>query len=122
MFNQTGTFFDAAVDLPDGARVVSITWQHIDSSATGNGSGELWSFDAAGTVTLLASGNTGAVADTPGSVSTTQFVDHTITLNENILVRIWGTNGSGVESCGVKVGYIPPVVATDVIYVDNFLN
>lgn len=116
---QLGGRMDASVDLPSGARIISISYEVNDNSATGSAGGQTLVFDGAGGFLNLLTLNT-TIGDTLGYVSIGGFLDHTISPNENMVVRLNATSETGVEICGVRIGFIPPSVASDVIFVHNF--
>ena len=111
--------FDASIDLPDDSRIVSISFNVRDSSDTTSTSARLLSVDASGGFTDIGSyGNTG-VTETPGYANLGSYLDYTTSQNEALLGRITLT-GENTEACGIRIGYIPPSVASDVIFVNNF--
>lgn len=118
MQSDTGGFFDASIDLPNGARIISASFEVIDDNASENSNGRIISFDGEGNFITLFEDST-INADTPGAVSLGGFFDFTLTINTAIIGRL-STSGTGTEVCGVRVGFIPPSIANDVIFVSNF--
>jgi hypothetical protein len=113
-----GISMDEAIDLPDGSKIVSFTVLGLDNSNTESGSGTLARVDNSGNYTAIAyasSGNT----EQPGRFSAGEFVDHSLSSGEGTLVRFYFSDPV-IELCGFRIGYVPPDVADDVIFVNNF--
>lgn len=109
---------DEAIDLPDGSKIVSFTLLGYDFSTTESGSGSLAWVDNTGGFTTIASASSGIV-NQPGRFSVGDFVDHTLDYDQGTLVRL-GITDPVIELCGFRIGYVPPDVADDVIFVNNF--
>lgn len=113
---------DEGIDLPDGTKIVSFTVLGFDNSATEYGNGSLARVDNTGNYTTIASASSG-VSSQPGRFSVGQFLDYTLTTSlsahEGTLVRL-NFSDPVIEICGIRIGYVPPDVAHDVIFVNNF--
>lgn len=109
---------DEAIDLPDGSKIVSFTLLGYDNSVTESGSVTLARVDNSGNYISFGFASSGA-ASQPGRFSVGDFVDHTLDVDEGALVRL-SFSDPVIELCGIRIGYVPPDVADDVIFVNNF--
>ena len=117
-----GAWLDVSVDIPDGSKIVGFTLFGNDNSASGSVSLEVLALDGLGAFESVVSTTGTTFPDTPGFFQQTFFVDYDIPFNRMVNARVNATAGTGNEACGVRVAYIPPSVASDVLFVDNFTN
>ncbi len=120
---QASSFsLDAAIDLPHGTKIVSITFDVYDGN---NGapliSGSLFEFNANSFTTVF---TTSVPSNTNnGYIGIGGFLDdyRIDNINHNYIVARLSSN-TNVESrlCGVRIGYVPANLADDVIFVNNF--
>ncbi|MCX7545295.1 hypothetical protein [Marinicella gelatinilytica] len=110
---------DDAVDLPNGSKVVSFSAFGVDNSGTAQASSWLVERDNnTNTWTDLETHPSGGSA-IPGRFSEGGFLDYTIGYSNPLVVR-QRANDSDISLCGYRIGYVPPDVASDVIFVNNF--
>lgn len=115
----TSTEMDEALDIPVGSKIVSFTAYGTDSDASSQASAYIYQTDiSAGTLSTNKIYTSGTAA-APGNFSIGGFFDYTKAYGDNLWVRLWG-NGPNIVLCGFRVGYVPPDVASDVIFVNNF--
>ncbi len=114
-----GISLDEAVDLPLDTKIVSFTAYGLDNNSTQAGSAILYTTNiATGDLDIYnsySSGNT----ETPGRYSIGGFLDLDRTYNDSLFVRL-SSNGTEIDICGYRIGFVPPDVASDIIFVDNF--
>lgn len=119
---DSNLFIDHSLDLPIGSRLVSVSYLMNDNSNTENLRGYLYTSP---TFSNFQSYETGVAAQ-PGIVSLGGFFDFTLSDNtEAITTRLMITDATGSsdsEICGLRIGFIPPDVASDVIFVNNFFR
>jgi len=120
-FNTTG-WLDASVDLPEGSRIVSISYLVEDNSATGQASGETLAVNGDGGFTSVLNTLDTDLSGTPGDINIGGFVDYTLDGFEGLSVRLSASSSTDTEVCGVRVGYVAPSVASEVIFVSNFFR
>lgn len=118
----TSGWLDAVVDVPDESQLVTISMLANDSSATGNVQMEVLALNGDGTFDSVVGTTSGDTPGTPGFFWDTHFVDYVVSFNQTVNARMTATAGANVEVCAIVVGYIPPSVASDVLFVDNFTN
>ncbi len=112
---------DESIDLPEDTKIVSFTALGEDSSAAGYASAYLARVPSGGNYFHIIGNSTGAYANQPGRFSIGGFLDHTVNSDsEGLLVRFGLDAETGIEVCGFRIGYIPPDIAHDVIFVSNF--
>lgn len=119
--------FDNVLDLPDKSRVVSATFLVNDNDSTQQTRGIL--FTGGPDFTEIINVATSYV-EVPGYTSIGGFLDFTIDNglgNEkfaSIRLELSGTSDPNPNAsvCGVRIGYISPDVASDVIFASNFFR
>lgn len=103
------------VDIPDGSRLVSITAFGEDPNT--GWFGYTLKVDGQDVVNQATSGSS------VGLQSIGEFFDFHIPYfsyqNQKVTVTL-SQLGNGIELCGYRIGYIPPDVADDVIFTNNF--
>lgn len=120
---DSGDWLETSIEFPNGSRIISITLKGNDISDTGYVSMEVLGLKGDGDFNdIVTSSINSGFAETPGYFSLTEYLDYSVQATESVSARITASSGSGNEACAVKVGYIPPSVASDVIFVDNFHN
>jgi hypothetical protein len=112
---------DEAIDLPEDTKIVSFSVLGNDSSNAGKVNAYLSSVPSGGNYYNIITDSTGTNANQPGRFNIGGFLDHTVNSdNEGLLVRLNLSAETGIEVCGFRIGYVPPDVASDVIFVNNF--
>ncbi|KAA3638317.1 MAG: hypothetical protein DWP95_12940 [Proteobacteria bacterium] len=113
------TEMDEALDIPRGSKIVSFSAYGIDNDASSRAVAYIYQTDiTTGTLSTnvsYTSGNT----ETPNRFNIGGFLDYTKEYHDNLWVRLWGTSNA-ITLCGFRIGYVPPNVADDVIFVHNF--
>lgn len=109
---------DEALDLPNKSKIVSFTALGKDTSNNASGKAYLSKINGAGNYTILKSYDSGTT-NKPNRFNIGGYLNHTLSHNEGLLVRLAGAT-SDIELCGFRIGYVPPDVAGDVIFVTNF--
>ena len=109
--------FDDMVDLPVGSKLVSLTLNTNPTSSTDTQSALLYqSLNGVFSTIAFASVSDDSIA---GHTSDGVFLDHTLVTDGIITARL-EVSGNTAEICSMRIGYISPDVASDVIYASNF--
>lgn len=129
--SSTNTYFDHKVDLPNGSKIVSISFNGLDNSNSEQFYVRFFRYPVhsnpgAYDNLLLANNITSGSgnADTPGRVNLGGFFNPPVTVSSAsaLVVRMRPGTDNNTEICNVKIGYIPPDVADDVIFASNFFR
>ena len=104
------------IDIPDGSRIISVTAMGEDMSTGWFG------------YTLQVDGQDIANQASSGSLpynlmTMGEFIDFHMpyfSYQQQKVTMTLSQIGSGVQLCGYRIGYLPPDVADDVIFVNNF--
>lgn len=116
---STGTNMDEALDIPRGAKIVSFNAYGTDNSNSSRAQAYIYQTDiSTGGLSTLETYNSGD-SETPNQFNIGGYLDYTKTYSDNLWVRLWGTS-SDIILCGFRIGYVPPDVADDIIFVNNF--
>jgi hypothetical protein len=116
-----GMNLDDTLDIPQGSKIVSVSFLTYDISNTRSTSGYLYAYSG-GSATTVATGTSGNTFDA-GYVSTGGFYDHITDVNSLYGLRLSGPAANGdLRLCGVRIGYIPEDLVDDVIYASNFFR
>lgn len=116
---SSGVSMDETVDLPLDSKIVSFTAYGTDNDNSASASAYLYSTamgdGALSIVTSYSSGST----ETPGDFSIGGYLDYDRLYNESFFVRL-SSSSENIVLCGFRIGYVPPNVASDLIFVNNF--
>lgn len=110
---------DAVIDLPVGSRIVSMTLMTHPTSSTDTQNAMIYTaengvFNSIAFVTVQDD-------SISGFVNEGVFLDHTLTYDGITVARL-EQFGNTAEVCGMRIGYISPDVASDVIFASNFFK
>jgi hypothetical protein len=112
--NLGDSWFTYDVQLPDGAVIDFLRVYFNDTNASCDINSELWAFDGAGGITLLAEANSSGA---PGfSSAGSDFFAHPVNnLQQSlvVVVSIQGGVGASVQNCGVRLRYQSPTIFGD---------
>lgn len=109
---------DDALDLPSGSKIISLSAFGIDNNDHGYGVVQLSEINGAGNYSIKAAYSSG-IPHQPGRFNIGGFLDYTPGSYQGALVRLISSHPD-IELCGFRIGYVPPDVANDVIFVTNF--
>lgn len=112
---------DESIDLPEDTKIISFTALGEDSNSLGSVHAYLARVPSGGNYFDIIVDTTNPTSNQPGRFSLGGFLNHTVNSDtEGLLVRLYVDEGAALEVCGFRIGYIPPDVASDVIFVNNF--
>ena len=109
--------FDDMVDLPVGSKLVSLTLMTNPTSSVDTQTAQIYQslngvFSTIGSVSVSDAGISSHTSDGV-------FFDHTL-VTDGITTARLEISGNTAEICAMRIGYISPDVASDVIYASNF--
>ncbi len=114
---STYVAFDDMVDLPVGSKLVSLTLNTNPTSSTDSQTAQIYqSLDGSFSTLAFVTVNDDSIAD---HTSDGVFFDHTLLYDGLTMARL-EVSGNTAEICSMRIGYISPDVASDVIYASNF--
>lgn len=112
---------DESIDLPEDSKIVSFSVLGNDTSSDGSVSAYLARVPNGANFFSVISVTTGDNTNQPGRFNIGGFLDYTLDSdNEGLLARINLNAETGIEVCGFRIGYVPPDVASDIIFINNF--
>lgn len=110
---------DEVIDLPVGSRIVSLTLMTHPTSSTDTQTALIYT--SVGGVYSVVESVSVSDDSISGFVSEGVFLDHTLSYNVLTMARL-EQSGNTAEVCGMRIGYISPDVASDVLFASNFFK
>ncbi|MCB1582429.1 MAG: hypothetical protein KDI92_05140 [Xanthomonadales bacterium] len=112
---------DEIIDLPVDSKIVSMTFFANPTSSNDQLNGILYEATAQGIfnpITTVTIQDAGIASHTSDGV----FLNYTTLYDTMLMARMEQRNGDTAELCGLRIGYITPDVASDVIFASNFFR